>query len=96
MNIARIKTFLGFAIKSGKALFGVDMITSSRRAPYIVLIDKNLSQNSKAKLNIYLEKNGVRFYTIKMQDIYPDKNCKAVGIMDKNLANAIELEVKES
>jgi hypothetical protein len=96
MNPSRVKTFLGFAIKANKALFGVDRIIISRRPPKIVLIDKLLSENSKKKLIIYLEKYEIRNYTVDMQAIYPDKNCKVVGIMDKNLASAIESEVKES
>lgn len=96
MNTARVKTFLGFAIKASKALFGVDLILTSRRNPYIVLVDSSLSANSMSKLNNHLTKNDIRFYTVNMQDIYPDKNCKAVGVMEKNLASAIESEVKES
>ena len=96
MNTAKVKSFIGFAIKAGKALFGVDLILTSRHAPRIVLIDNSLSDNSKNKLNGYLNKNSIRSYTVDMEALYSGKNCKAVGVMDKNLAQAIELELKES
>jgi hypothetical protein len=96
MNLTKIKTYVGFAIKMGKALFGVDLIISTRRPMLIVLYDNGLSENSLSKLNSYLSKNNVISYKVAMEEVYPAKNCKAVGILDKNLALAIEKSIKES
>lgn len=96
MSLTKIKSYVGFAIKSGKAVFGVDQIISLRRPPKIVLYDDSLSENSLSKLKNYLSKQNVNSCKIAMEEIYPDKNCKAVGILDESLASAIEKSIKES
>jgi hypothetical protein len=96
MSLVKVKSYVGFAVKMGKAALGVDTIISSRRPPMIVLYDDSLSENSVSKLNNYLSKYNVRIYKIAMEEVYPAKNCKAVGILDKNLAMAIDKSIKES
>ncbi|HKL73836.1 MAG TPA: hypothetical protein VJ903_02975 [Clostridia bacterium] len=96
MSLTKVKSYVGFAIKMGKAVFGVDSIISMRRQPKIVLYDNSLSENSTSKLNNYLSKHKVYSKIIAMEEVYPDKNCKAVGILDANLASAIEKSIKES
>lgn len=96
MNLTKVKSYVGFAVKMGKAARGVDLIISSRCPMLVVLYDDSLSENSLSKLKNYLSKNNVVSYKVAMEEIYPAKNCKAVGIMDKNLALAIEKSIKES
>ncbi|MFA6866698.1 MAG: hypothetical protein WCR54_04190 [Clostridia bacterium] len=96
MNNTKIKSYVGFAIKSGKILYGVDMIILSRKKPYIVLIDDNISENSLSKLQNKLSQYKIEVENVNMEEIFPNKNCKALGIMDRNLAKAIINEVKET
>lgn len=94
MKISKIKSYVGFAVKSRGAIFGVDNIVKLRK-PALVLVDKDLSANSQNRLKPYLEKAGVVCYTVPMEEIYNARNCKAVAITDPNLANAVERELKE-
>ncbi|NLL56874.1 MAG: hypothetical protein GX242_06650 [Clostridiales bacterium] len=96
MNLSKIKSYVGFAIKMGKAVFGVDTITTLRRPPKIVLYDHSLSTNSEIKLTNYTARNNIVSYKVAMEEIYPEKNCKAIGILHKNLALAIDKSIKES
>ncbi len=95
-NLSKIKSYAGFEIKMGKAVFGVDLITASRRSPEVVLYDATLSENSKSKLMRYLTEHNKNGYMAAMEEIAPGRNCKALGIKDKNLATAIETAIKES
>lgn len=96
MSLTKVKSYLGFAIKSGKAVFGVDQIISLRRKPIIVLYDDSLSENSLSKLRNYMSKQNVNSYKIAIEEVYHNKNCKAIGILDESLASAIEKSIKES
>ena len=97
MREAAIKCYLGFAIKMRKVVYGVDGITMCypSRKPFLVLIDKNLSDNSRSKLNPYLDKYDIPRFIIDMKVLFPDRNCKAVGIQDRNLSMTIEQKLKE-
>lgn len=91
----RIKSYVGFAIKARKALFGLDNITISKKRLFIILLDKSLSPNSAKKLKRYAEDKNVPFVEYCIDNILPDRNCKAIGIIDQNLATAIFNELKE-
>ena len=93
MQIGKIRSYVGFAIKARKAKIGVDNIIACKYAPYVVLYDEKLSQNSKDKLLRKCEKS--KIYIAPMIEILPGKNCLAIGVSDQNLANAISKEMEE-
>ena len=41
-------------------------------------------------------KKNIKVYETRIEDFYKDKNCKAIGIEDKNLAMAIIKEMEEN
>lgn len=86
-----IKSYVGYAIKSRQVLFGVNNIVGAfgRKIPTVVLYDEGLGESSKDKLLTFIEKNGIESFSLCIEDIYPDKNCKAIGVFEKNLATAI-------
>lgn len=85
----RIKAYLGFAIKAGKAVFGADNILQSKKAK-VILTDASLKDNSLKKilshaetLNcVHISVDGLKNYTAK-------EGCKAVAVTDRELAKAI-------
>lgn len=85
---AKIGTYIGFAIKAGKVVFGTDNIYST--TPYIVVADTTLSANAQKKLEARC--NLLKIPLIKIQglgSLISKPSCKAVGIKEKNLAKAI-------
>lgn len=93
---AKIKSYIGFAIKARKALFGLDNITDYRKRTYLILIDESLSPNSTKKLTRHAEEKNIPLVPYIIDSVLPEKNCKAIGIIDQNLAAAILNELKES
>ena len=47
MANGKIGTYLGFCIRSGKLVFGVDGAEKLKRDVYLLIADKTLSENSK-------------------------------------------------
>lgn len=91
MTISKCRTLVGFAVKSKKCLFGVDIISESRRVK-LVLFSDELSEGSTRKLMNHLTKNHIRHYKLKgsdLSEIVNRTNCKAVGILDPNIAKGI-------
>lgn len=96
MATSRLKSFVGFAVKAGKAIYGVDNITTGRKRPYLILYSAALSERSAKNLTEYADKYGIETATTDMEEILPNRNCKALGISDKNLAEAVKSELKET
>ena len=92
----RLRTFVGFAIKKRGIVIGVDNITSSRGRIKVVLIDGDLSAKSAEKVSRYATDRGIDCFTVNMASILPERTCKAIGITDSGLADAIKKELKES
>lgn len=96
MNPEKIKTYIGFAVKSGKIIFGTDNLLEQRKHPKIILIDPTLSDNSREKLIRHAERKGIFTAVTTLDEYLPGRNCKAVGITETNLAEAVKKELKES
>lgn len=88
-------TYVGLAIRARKVSFGVDGIISKKSKPFIVLIDNTLGESGKDKLNRYTTQNNISLFVVDMEKIYPNKNCKALGIYEKNLALTIKKQFEE-
>lgn len=93
MQIAKIRSYVGFAIRARKAKIGVDNIIAAKKTPYVVLYDDKLSQNSKEKLLRKCSES--KLYIAPMDEIVPGKKCLAIGVSEMNLAKAISKEMEE-
>lgn len=92
MEISKIKTYIGFAIKSRKIKFGVDDIIKLKNAE-IILVSDSLGESALKKLNAYSLKKGVQVEVLNSADFFElmqNENIKAAAILDKNLAVAIK------
>lgn len=92
----RLFTFVGFAIKSRKVIYGVDNLVAAKRKPEVILYSESLGENSRKSLVAYADKNMIERYEINLDEILSGKNCKALGITDRHLADAVKSEIKES
>lgn len=86
---SKIETYIGFAIKKGSVVFGCDTIKNYRKKMYLLLYTTTLSQNSLSQLEGVSQNLGCPLAQIEDFNILKLKNCKALAICDKSLANAI-------
>lgn len=90
LNIKKIKTYVGFAIRSKAIIYGVDSILETK--PSVIIYSENLAEGSKNKLLESLKKNGCYIFQItkeEIEEIFQSENIKAFAIMNKDLAKAI-------
>ena len=95
MRVDKVKTYLGFAIKSGKVIFGVDKLFQSTKKPHVVLICSTQNEKVTNKVIKYCENNQfpyIKLSDLVLGDIVGRDNCKVIGILDLNLAIAIRNE----
>ena len=85
----KIKSYIGFAKKSRKIAFGLNMALAKNSK--LILVDESISEDSLNKLNKICKNIAV----LKSEDYQKlQENAKVIAILDKNLANAIENEIK--
>ncbi|MDR1940460.1 MAG: hypothetical protein LBQ40_06710 [Clostridiales bacterium] len=84
--LALISTYVGFAIKSGAAVFGMEK-TAAERHPDVILADFALSDKSKKEIRYIADKRRAPLIFLDGLDgIVKRANVKIVSINNKNLA----------
>lgn len=92
---SKIKAYLGFAIRSGNVVFGYDNLIVSKKTPLLTLICKSQNEKVTNKVLNFCEKKNIE--CIKLDIVLGEmigRNCKVIGVFDKNLAAAIINELK--
>ena len=91
-EINKISAYIGFAIKSGSVLYGIDnIINTSKKIQLIIMCNTN-NQKVKFKLENYAEKNATKLIETKnitLNEITHKNNVKVIAILNKNIATAI-------
>lgn len=97
MTIGKIKSYVGFAIRSGAIIWGLDNILTSAGKAKLILYDDKLSLNGVRKLTNYIDKVGVESIKLppeySLSDITGRENVKLIAIVNDNLANAIRQNI---
>ena len=91
----KLETLLGFAVKSGKIVFGFDNLCETTKNVKIVVCSPSVNQKVEQKLIKLCEYKGWKLIkTIDLvEDLIHRENCKVVGIVDKNMsAEILKLE----
>lgn len=86
---SKIETYIGFAIKKNSVVFGCDNIERYRKKIYLLLSTRSLSNNSMSVLKSVAEKRNCELLQIDDYDLLTKRNCKALAICDKSLADVI-------
>ena len=92
INISKVKTYVGFAIKSQKIKYGVDDIVKLKSAS-LILVSDALAESGQGKVMAYALKKSVKLITIEVgifNEIIQNTSVKAAAILDDNLADAIK------
>ena len=93
MEIIKIKTYINFARRSRNIVFGVDDILKSKKIQLVIYPD-SLASSSKVKLKTFTKTHNIFNKELLCDELYEllqNDSVKAVGVTDKNLANAIRL-----
>ena len=87
----KIKSYIGFAEKSGNIVCGQDNILKSKKVK-LILISNTLSDSSKGKLENFATKQNIRLFVLNdcdLQFIYSKNGVKVLGVSEPNLADAV-------
>ena len=90
--IEKIRAYLGFSLRAGKLLFGVDDIETHKKKIHLLLIDAALAENSQKKVYKANEIFKAPLLTVEaglLGDLVHRPQVKAIAVKDFNLAKAI-------
>ena len=87
----KIKAMLGFAVKSGKIVFGLDNLLETRKNIKLVVCSPTTSENNKEKLKMLCEYKKWKLVETseKLEDLIHRDNCKIVGLIDGGMSSEI-------
>ena len=91
-QLNKINSYIGFSVKSGKAIFGLEMLKRAKIKPFLILIDENLGSNSLKQTKLYSERNNVKIITLPnnhLNNYLKRNNVKVLSLLDESLCNAI-------
>ena len=89
---SKVATYLGFAIKSNKIIYGYDALKDYNKKLYLILvcntanekyIEFTKTKKSQTNCDIYKVVQG------SLDELLHRSNCKIIGIKSKDLATAI-------
>ena len=90
--IEKIRTYLGFSLRAGKVIFGVDDIETYKKKIHLLLVDDGLGENSKKKIYKANEQLKAPLYIVEaglLGNLLHREQVKAIGVKDFSLAQAI-------
>ncbi len=93
MEQSKVHTYLGFCIRAGKIVYGMDNIAETKKRVHLLIADCSISENSFKNLLKEKERLGCPLLTTEksgqLEELLHRPSVKAVAIKDKNLAAAI-------
>ena len=91
MSKKKIETYIRFAIKSRNIVYGIDKIKLRLRQIKLIIADKTLSDNSLKKAKLLCNRNNIPLILsdYDLNNILDTTNCKIIGLINPNMANAI-------
>ena len=92
MQNDKISAYLGFCIRSGKIVFGVDRAEALKKGVHLLIADSTLSENSMKVLVKLKERFSCPLLVtegVSLSELLHRPAVKAAAVKDKNLASAI-------
>lgn len=91
MELNKVKSYIGFAIKSKSIVIGTDLILKSKNVA-LILCESELSSSSYNTLETYANQRKIQIFKLKNEDFFeicPKNGVKVLGVTNKSLADAI-------
>ena len=92
MNNTKINSYIQFAVRSGKVLWGLDMVKSSKKIPYVIILDNTIGKNSKKQIERFASDFEIKLVEVEkdyLNNLLKRQNVKIIGILDESLSDAI-------
>lgn len=92
MNNTKLDSYIGFAVRSNKVIFGVDRLLESKKIPLVVMYDEELGANSLKHIKLYCERKSVTNYSMPhgyLANLLKREKVKVISIIDVSLGSAI-------
>ena len=92
INTSKIKTYVGFAVKSRKIRYGVDDILKLKNADLIIVSD-SLAESGMKKIEAFADRKSVSLIKLSEEEFFEvvqNISIKALAVLDENLADAIK------
>lgn len=89
----KLKTYIGFSIKSGKVIYGSDNIIkqSLKRRIEVLIIDNTVANNTKKKVDKVRIKNGIELFSVEnWEELKINEGIKVIAIQKCELADVIK------
>ena len=84
---------MGFSIKSGKVVFGLDKLQEYFKPVRLVIVCSTVAENTYKKLKTLCEYNKWKMVQLKdeivLGQIIGRDNCKVLAMTDKSLSTAV-------
>lgn len=96
-SIQRVKSFVGFAVRADKVVWGTDNVLAYKKKLRLVLVSRDLAENALQKLRAYADAKPARLVVLSdvtVAELVHRDGVKAIGITDKNLSDAIISELE--
>ncbi len=90
-DLQKIISYIGFAARARKIVFGVDSIVKKPRVRVIIL-SPEAGENTAKQIKAYAEKTSSPIIVLEgatLEEILKKNNCKVVAVIDPSLAKAI-------
>lgn len=89
--MGNIASYLGFAVKSAKIIYGIDNLTARKKRVYALVLCPTAAANLRESAERYSQRTGVPLITTKqpLEDLVFKSNCKLVALLDANMAKAV-------
>lgn len=97
LQIEKIRSYVGFAIKSRHICYGTDEILKLKNDA-LVLISSGLGEGSKNKIKNHIQNKHIEYFEIEeneFKEIVGNKNILAFAIKDKHLSEAISENIQK-
>ena len=88
MKTDKVISLLGFALKAGKTVFGIDSIERYRKKKYLIFICKSIRDNKDTPIIICRDSS--------LEEITHRQGLKALALTDRQMAEALLKNINES
>lgn len=91
MAKTKIDTYIGFAIRSGKVVFGADSIGALKKGAHLIVLCASAAKNTTKLAYKFKDKFSCPLVICKngLANVVFRDNCKIIAIKDENLAKAV-------
>ena len=92
MEITKIKSYLGFAIRSNQVIYGLDNILVCKKKIHLILVSNSISDNSLEKVKALSIKKNYDYILlpVSLEELTKRQNLKVLAITNFELAKAIK------